>query len=291
MTITCCCVLSIAMAVAAEPQASAGRIEIPSMLLRLIEQRDVPAQQQGVLAAVRVVEGQMVEDGTPIAQIDDAEARIAEERAKIESEIAKNNVANTVNIRFAKKSVEVAEAELRRSSDSNERYRKSVSESEMDRLRLVVEKGRLEVEQAEHELRIAGFTQQVKENEYRAAQEKVRQHKITAPLAGLVVQVARHPGEWVKPGEVVVRVLRLDRLRAEGFLKTEHWSENLQGRPVRLAVDLPNAPGMEFPGKVVFVDPEIDPVNAQVRVWAEVENRDLRLRPGMRARMTIEAKP
>jgi macrolide-specific efflux system membrane fusion protein len=155
-------------------------------------------------------------------------------------------------------------------------------------LRLLVEKGRLEVEQAEHESRIAAFTRQVKENEQQAAQQKLKQHKITAPLSGIVVQVLRHRGEWVKPGEVVVRILRLDRLRAEGFVKTEHWSEDLQGRPVRLVVDLPKSPGTEFPGKVVFVDPEIDPVNAQVRIWAEVENRQLRLRPGMKARMVME---
>ena len=238
-----------------------------------------------------MVEGQMVEEGAAIAEIDDTEARIAEQRAKLEMEIAKTNAANTINVRFAKKSVEVAAAELRRSTDSNERYRKSVSESEIDRLRLVVEKGRLEAEQAEHELRIAGLTQQVKENEYQSAQEKVREHKIVSPLAGQVVHVARHRGEWVKPGETVARILRLDRVRAEGFLKADQWSQDLQGRPVRLVVDLLDAPGAEFPGTVVFVDPEIDPVNAQVRIWAEVENRGLRLRPGMKARMTIESKP
>jgi len=161
----------------------------------------------------------------------------------------------------------------------------------MDRLRLVVEKGRLEVEQSEHEARIAGFTQQVRENDHRAAQQKVAQHRIAAPLAGVVVQVHRRRGEWVKPGEAVVRILRLDRLRAEGFVKSADWSERFEGRQVRLLVDLPKAAGTEFPGKVVFVDPEIDPVNAQVRVWVDVENRELRLRPGMKARVILERKP
>jgi macrolide-specific efflux system membrane fusion protein len=274
-----------------EAQDPGARIEVPSMLLRLVEQVDVPARESGLLAAVHVVEGQMVEQGAPIAEIDDAEALINANRAKLECDIARANAENTVNVRFAKKSVEVAEAELRRSVESNQRYPKSISESEMDRLRLVVEKGRLEVEQAEHESRISAITRQVKDNEQQAAQQKLKQHKITAPLSGVVVQVLRHRGEWVKPGEVVVRILRLDRLRAEGCVKTEHWSEDLQGRPVRLVIDLPKSPSTEFPGKVVFVDPEIDPVNAQVRIWAEVENRQLRLRPGMKARMVMERKP
>ena len=129
----------------------------------------------------------------------------------------------------------------------------------MDRLRLLVEQRQLEIEQREQDFRIAGLSQQLKENDYLAAQQKVKQHRITAPLAGVVVQVHRHRGEWVKPGEVVMRILRLDRLRAEGFVKLEHGIDDLQGRPVRVIVDLPNAPVAEFPGKVVFVDPEDRP--------------------------------
>jgi RND family efflux transporter MFP subunit len=280
-----------AWAVAAAASEPAARIEISGMLLRLVEQVDVPARETGVLAAVHVAEGQMVEQDAAIAEIDDAEARIALHRATLEAEIARANAENTVNVRFARKSVEVAAAELQRSLETNERYPKSVSQTEIDRLRLVVEKGRLEVEQAEHESRIAALTRQVKENEQQAVEQKLKRHKIVAPLSGLVVQVHRRRGEWVKPGEVVARILRLDRLRAEGFVKTEQFRDDLAGRPVRVIVDLPGTPAAEFPGKVVFVDPEIDPVNAQVRIWAEVENRQLRLRPGMRARMVIEGKP
>jgi macrolide-specific efflux system membrane fusion protein len=52
---------------------------------------------------------------------------------------------------------------------------------------------------------------------------------------------------------------------------------------------MPHLQGQEFSGKVIFVDPEIDPINAQVRIWAEVDNQGLRLRPGMRAKMTLAA--
>jgi multidrug efflux pump subunit AcrA (membrane-fusion protein) len=41
----------------------------------------------------------------------------------------------------------------------------------------------------------------------------------------------------------------------------------------------------------VFVSPEVDPVNGQVRVLAEVDNPDGVLRPGLRATMTIGPRP
>jgi len=263
-------------------------IEVSSALVKLVEQVDVPAREAGVLATVEVREGQMVDRGDPLAGIVDTEARIAAERAKIELEIARKALENDVSIRFAKKSVEVAKAELQRSLDSIEKYPKSISDSEMDRLRLVVERAALEVEQAEYDLAIAAFTRQVKENDLEAALEKVQRRKITAPIAGVVVDVHRHPGEWVEPGEAVVRILRIDRLRAEGFLEVGAFGRELEGCGVRLKVDLPGKPGAEFPGKLVFLSPEIDPVNAQIRVWAEIENRGLLLRPGMRARLIVE---
>ncbi|NUQ65726.1 MAG: efflux RND transporter periplasmic adaptor subunit [Pirellulales bacterium] len=282
-------ILSAALA-GAPQEHPAGPIEVPSMLVKPIEQTEVPAREAGALAAVEVSEGHMVEEGQVLARIEDAELRTAAEQAKIELEIARAQAQNDVNIRFAKKSAEVAEAELRRSAESNENYSKSVSESEMDRLRLVVEKNRLEIEQAQHELVIAGLMQQVKDKQCLAAQQKVERHTILAPLAGMVVQVGRHRGEWVKPGDMVVRILRLDRLRAEGFLPAKDVSPDLQGRRVRLLVDLPGQAGTEFAGTIVFLDPQIDPVNGQVRIWAEVENEGLRVRPGMRARMVIDAR-
>jgi macrolide-specific efflux system membrane fusion protein len=278
---------------AAEPSAgqSENRVEIPSALVKLIEQVEVPAREAGVLAAVEVRQGQMVEEGELLARIDDTVARLAEEKAGIDLRIARENAENDVNIRFANKSVEVARAELRRSVESLEKYPKSVSESEMDRLRLIVEKSVLEVEQAEREFKIAGFTRQIRENEHRAAAETVKRHQVTAPLGGMVVQVNRRRGEWVEPGEEVMRILRLDRLRAEGFLPARYLGRDVEDWRVRLTVDLPDEPGAEFSGEIIFISPEIDPVNSQVSLWVEIDNASLRLRPGMRAKMTLVMPP
>lgn len=284
---TACFVVLALAATSTVPEKPAEAIEIPAMLIKLIEQVDVPARTAGALAAVKVSEGQMVGEGSLLAQVVDIEAQITEKRAQTEVAIARIKAKNDINIRYAKKSVEVAKAELRRSLESIKKYAKSISDSELDRLQLIVEKGGLEVEQAEHESQVAAFTRQIKENEYQAAQQAVKQHRIVAPIGGVVVQVAKHNGEWVKPGDTVIRILRLDRLRAEGFVKARDLGQDLQGCEVELKVDLPNTPGAHFSGTVVFLDPEIDPVNSQVRIWAEIQNKELRLRPGMRANMTV----
>jgi len=275
-------------AIAAGETRAAEAIEVPGMILKLVEQVDVPARETGVLKTLNVREGQAVEQGFLLGQIDDAEAVIAVDRVKIELLIAKTRAENDINVRFSKKSVEVAKAELARSVDSIERFPKSVSQSEMDRLRLLVEKGNLEVEQAEHDFAVAGFARRVKANELQSAEQKAADHQIKAPIKGIVVQVQRHQGEWVKPGDTVLRLLRIDRLRAEGYVKAKHLGKVAKGFEVRLAVELPQGGGVKLPGRIVFVDPEIEPVNAQFRVWAEFSNPDLQLLPGMRAKMTID---
>jgi multidrug efflux pump subunit AcrA (membrane-fusion protein) len=274
------------------PNAARGA-EVSSMLLRSVQEVDVPAREAGLLVSVEVKEGQTVEEGQLLAQIDDTEARLEEEQANLDVQMARLNAANDVNLSFARKSVDVAQAELQRAEQSNLSFAKSVSESEMDRLRLVVERSVLAVEQAEHEQKIADLTLQARESMARSAQEKVQRHRLLAPISGIVVQIQRQRGEWVTPGEAVVRVRRIDRLRAEGYLSASDARTELQGRQVDLLIDLPDRPGTKFPGEIILPDREIDPVNAQMRIWVEVENPEGQntqrpLLPGMRASMNLD---
>jgi len=86
-------------------------------------------------------------------------------------------------------------------------------------------------------------------------------------------------------------VLRVDRLRVEGLVLAKELTGDLVGRRVTLTVDLPGRPAAEFEGAMVFVSPEVNPVNSQVRVWAEVDNKKLLLRPGLRGNLTIHPDP
>lgn len=272
----------------AASQAADGPLQ-SSVLLTLIEEVDVPARQPGVLATIAAREGQTVKPGELLVAMEDVEARLHKDRAQLELTMAQMDAKNDLKVRFAGKSLEVARAELRRANESLQKYRKSISESELDTLRLNVTGGELEVEQAEKSLAIAAMNCKLKENEVQLASHRLEQCRITAPLSGMVVELKRHRGEWVEPGQPVMRIVRLDRLRAEGFVPARELAENITGRSVTLSVDLPGRQGAQFAGKLTFVSPEINAVNGQVRVWAEIENAGLELRPGNSGVMTIQA--
>jgi macrolide-specific efflux system membrane fusion protein len=268
---------------------AADETVVESALVTVIEQAEIPAKVDGVLAAVEVREGQVVERAALVARIEDDEARLTHERATTEFEIARKQAKNDLKVRIARKSADVARAEHKRAIESVEKYKKSVSETELDRLRLAAEKAELEVDEALHEQETAQLTSRLKEIEMELARQAVSRRAIASPIAGMVVQVNQHQGEWVQSGKTVVRVLRVDRLRVEGFVLAKKLSGDLTGRRATLTIDLPGEPAAAFEGAVTFVSPEVNAVSGQVRVWAEVENRKLKLRPGLRGNLLIHS--
>jgi multidrug efflux pump subunit AcrA (membrane-fusion protein) len=270
----------LAAAVAARAD-DGGEVRIDGALLTLIEQTDVPARDSGVLTSIGVQEGQSVAVDQVVANVDDADARLLLVKAQAEASIAESAAKNDVDVRFARKAAEVAQAELRRSKESIERFERSISQTELDKITLEAERATLAVESAERELQAARLTLALKQAEVAVAQQVVERRIVRAPLKGLVVQIHRRRGEWVKPGEPVVRLMRIDRLRVEAFVAAGASPPAAGGRAT---FELPQVTGepRRFPGKLEFVSPEVDPVNGQIRIWAEIENEGQMLRPGQR---------
>ena len=277
-----------ALAVLLFPAAAfAQDLAVRNALVTLVDDRQISAKEAGPLTAVGVQVGSVVKPEQLLARIDDAKAVLALKRAQAEVAIAAEKARNDTSVRFAKKTKAVAAAELRRGEDANRRFPNSVSASEIDGLRLSVEKSDAQIEQALVEQKIAGMTTKLKEADRDLADADVKSRRIVSPIGGKVVEVNRQAGEWVKPGDKVFRIISLDRLRAKGFVKFASIRGKLEGRDVVLAVDLPGYPKAQFRGKVTFVSDEVDPNNGEVAVWAEIKNPGQRLKPGLRGTMTI----
>jgi macrolide-specific efflux system membrane fusion protein len=255
-------------------------------VLRLFEEAEVPAQESGVVMNVGVQEGQRVKEGALLAQVDDQVPRLAADAAQAKYDITHEKATNDVKIRYAQKALEVSEAELKRSTESIEKFAKSVSQSQLDVDQLTVQKNRLETEEAAHEQAIAVLEMKGQENELNAAKAQIARRRIVAPFDGVIVQVYLRKGEWAEPGQKALRIVNTDRLKAEGFIRAEDAAAVAAGKTVQVTVDMGDKP-QSFAGKIAFVSPEVDPITGQVRVWAEVENHDGQLRPGLAARMRV----
>ncbi len=283
-------VASLGICTAGLLAVEAGEPDTVPVLINLLEQAEVPAREAGVLMSLDAQEGTPVKEGAVLARIDDTEAVFLQQRAKLELDIAVKNAANDLAVRTAEKTRDVAQAIYQRTNEGAQKFRNSISQTELDHLRLDADKAELALRQAQHEWEVAKVTAQLKQVEFEFAGRHVERRKITAPFGGVVVEVNRRRGEWVEPGNRVLRLVRLDRLRAEGFLDAQQARPELAGRRVTLTIDPSEKLPQPVTGKIVFVSPEVDPVNGQVRVLAEIENPSLTLRPGVRATMAIQAR-
>ncbi len=279
--------LAVLVAVYLRATATAEIIEVESAVLTVVAEVEVPANEAGPLTEVHAEEGSKVAAGVVLAKIDDRDAALAVAKAKIALAHALEQAANDVKLRLAKESQKLAELELKRATGANQELERVVSPTQIEKLSIETEKARLETEQATKELALAKHAVDAARNELLIASRALERRSIVAPSDGLVAEVRRHKGEWLQPGETILRIVRNDRLRAEGFVHVDRLNTDLVGKPAKLAVRLFGEQMEEFHGKVTFVSPEVNPINGQVRVWSEFDNREGRLRPGLSARMTI----
>ena len=146
--------------------------------------------------------------------------------------------------------------------------------------------------------RIYGYEAERREAELDAACLTIERRKIRSPVNGVVVLVYRHLGEWVKPGDPVYQVIKMDKLRVEGMLPiAEYAPGDLDGKKVTVTIEVPDRsnprqPTREeaFDGTITFVDPVIV-AGERCHFWAEVTNRQANghwlLRPQMQVQMTV----
>ena len=264
---------------------------IPDCLVSTIRDINVPAKEAGVLTELRLSEGTSVKQGETIARIDDAHARSEQTLAEINHDRAKVEAANDVNVRYAHAAADVAEAEYQAAVEANERVGGAVAPAELRRLKLEHRRSLLQIEQAALEQKLLQYAVQSATAARQAAEENIRRHRIVSPIDGEIVKVHRHAGEWVNPGDSVVQIIQLNRLRIEGFLSdAKYVPGDVMGRPVTAVVRLPRNRMEKFSGKIVFVNPTVK-ATGEFLIRAEVDNRQENgqwlLQPGKSATLHI----
>lgn len=277
----------------AAPSSSVGegQVQLSHCLVSLIEDVQVPAKEAGALMLVAVGEGEYVRAGQLLAQVDDRQSQLAKLAAIQERDAALAKANDDIEVRFAEASYEVTGAELDRALGIEKRNAGAVTASEVQKLRLAKKRDELGIDKAKLEVKIARMGAEVKQAAVDASDEGIARRKIVSPIDGLVVSIVHEKGEWVNIGEPVIQIVRVDRLRVEGFLSgSEIGPEMIAGKPVTVEVTLAQGRTAQLTGAVTFVSPLVQAGN-KYRVRAEVQNRTEQghpvLRPGMTATMFI----
>ncbi len=109
--------------------------------------------------------------------------------------------------------------------------------------------------------------------------------RLTAPWSGQVAATMVEVGDYVVPGQPVVELVEVDRLKVVAPASSGDVPYLEVGRPVKIRVDA--LPGEVFEGTITRLGAELDPSSRTLDVEAELANPDGRLRPGMLATLEV----
>ena len=108
---------------------------------------------------------------------------------------------------------------------------------------------------------------------------------LTAPMNGIVMDRHVVIGDSVEPNQHLLEIGDLSVVYAEGHLFEGQVAPVKSGQKIRVYVE--SYPKETFTGTVELVSGSLDPRTRTLKVWARVENPDLKLRPKMRAQLNI----
>lgn len=232
----------------------------------------VSAEAAGRITAVNVNIGDEVEEGEVLATVDDTslrqsvrelEATVRVGRASLEE--ARVNLSNL-------------ESDLRRRRPLLERQ--MVTEREIEEL----ESGIL---RAEQQIAVAQATIEQNEARLNTARENLRNTQIRAPFSGVVGERYVDRGSFVSPGQDVFHIIDGGDIYVTVRIPERDAPRVNRDTPVGIRIGAMGSAPLK--GRIHRIAPAMDPSTRSLRVDVVLEEaEELRIRPGMYARLELE---
>ena len=113
-----------------------------------------------------------------------------------------------------------------------------------------------------------------------AAEVRLKEKTIRAPLSGIVVKKYKEAGEAVDRVEKLLDVVNIDQVYVQFYLDPKLMQSIKPD--TEIPVRFPVIGNQDFTGKVSFIDPRIDAGSGLFRVKLPLDNQDHKIKAGMR---------
>jgi len=278
----------------AERGARRGSSHDVTGLVGLVQRRDLPAPEAGVLTYVGVRDGSDFQAEDILAKIDSRDVEMAYKIAGYELKYAVKRTQDDIEEEYARAQEGVADKELERVLEVNRQNPGTVPATEVEKTRLELKRATLGIKKALKDRELSGLEADVKRAEMQAAAIAIEKRLVRAKFGGEVLKLHREEGEWVQPGDTIAEVAQLDTLQVDGAVYfDEHTPREVADCRVTIRVDVGRGRVVEAPGYITYVNPLVEKDGRRLRygVRAEFANRQEDGRwlvsPGLPAKMTI----
>jgi RND family efflux transporter MFP subunit len=232
---------------------------------------DVSTREEGILEALLVDRGDLIQRGQALAELDSVIERASVELARARADMAAVIAEREVSSEFAK----------RQALRSKELYDKNALPfHEVDKSDTEVQLTALRLQQARHE-------QQVGQLELARAEQLLSLRTIRSPIKGVVVERLLYPGESVKD-QSILRIARIDPLNVEIIVPVSLFGKIAPGMKAQVTPVVPG--GRVHQATVTVVDRVVDAASGTFGVRLELPNPDYKLPGGLKCDIRFAAK-
>lgn len=266
-----------------------------SGITEAVQEAEIKSLLGGRVKDVLVQDGESVSVGEVLVKLDDREYRIALQEARsrllkaqvdyglrmqdrpalpVDSSMA--TTLGTDGMKTLEEQYEAAKADYRRGKISEEEFRRI--ERNYQVAQIFSGKHRDDLVAQESGLTAA-------EAQYARASYNLENCRISAPFSGIVGDVRVHPGEVVSTGQTLLTLVNLSQLK----LKLQVLESELGSVKVGESIFARFAayPDTSFPGKIIGIDPRVNPETRTGTVVAVLANRKGQLKSGMFATVRL----
>jgi multidrug efflux pump subunit AcrA (membrane-fusion protein) len=226
-----------------------------------------------------------------LVQLDDHEARLALEQARIQLAEAELAYKSLVHLDQKEAQLDLRRAQLT-AAEAQAQYHKSLtmerrglaSQQEVDTAHTQKAIADVAVQQAQVRLEskttdAARFRYERAQTELQGAQLRLRDTTLTAPITGVISDRQVVTGQFVNATEPLLTIVDTTRLLARTFLPENVSSQVQVGQPAHLDVEA--LPTLKFPARVQLISPVVDAQSGTFKVTLAVLQPTPELKPGM----------
>jgi len=262
--------------------------------VKLMQDIMIPAEEEGLLSELDIKEGDAVPAGKIIGKIDAERMELALEEARKKLEIQQMKASSKSAYNVAVKKYKLAEEEYKSSARLGRKG--STSAHEVRRAKYSMDASYAEAQDANDQRKEAAGLAALEEIKVRQIEMILGKMRISTPFDGNVLEILKHPMEYVQKGENVVRFVRMDKLWVEGTVSSDTCRPtDVKGKRVTVTLKQAGGEELEFLGQVVTGPLEVEGVGKRFRVRAEVDNRyengQWVLLPGASLSMSVDLGP
>lgn len=155
------------------------------------------------------------------------------------------------------------------------------SQASYDRVKTIVE----QKAGAPQDLDDAAAALKVAEANLTLAKARFAKTRIVAPFDGIIGARQVSVGAFLRSGQAIADLANIDAIRVN-FSTPEHFLSRLN-RGAEVVVSTTAFPGHELNGKIIVIEPVLDPATRSARIVTRVVNPGRKFRPGMSANISV----